>query len=374
MKAGAVFASYLNNMNMPLTIPTENLLDAISTAYVFIDNDMGIMHMNAAAELMIGISRNMALSKKLFQAIPCCSAIKPQIQKAVDTQRVYSERDLEIQLRPQQRMTLDCVITPVYGDDLITQFVIIELTQVDRRLKISREGHLLSQNEGARDLLRGVAHEIKNPLGGIRGAAQLLAAELDNPEFREYTDVITREVDRLQDLVDRMLGPRQLPKMKMLNIHEPLDHVRKLITAEAGSEVAVSTDYDPSLPDICADRDMLQQALLNIATNALHAAKNSTQPAIRIRTRSERQFTISHKRHRLVLKVEIIDSGPGIPVEMQETIFLPMVTTKPEGTGLGLPIAQSLIQRHGGLIEYDACDGETCFIVYLPVEANESDE
>ena len=352
---------------------SEQLLDAINTALGFIDTEKSILHMNAAAELMMGVSRNMAVGKSIFQAFPCCEMIGQQIDKTIETQRIYAERDLEIQFQPKHKITLDCVISPVYEDELETQYIVIELNQVDRRLKISREGHLLSQNEGARDLLRGVAHEIKNPLGGIRGAAQLLAAELESNQYREYTDVIINEVDRLQDLVDRMLGPRKLPKPAPINIHSPLDHVRRLVTAEAGPEVQITTDYDPSLPEIEADRDMLQQAFLNLATNALYAVHDLENARIMFRTRSERQFTIGNTRHRLVLKIEFIDSGPGIPPEMRETVFLPMVTTKPDGTGLGLPIAQSLIQRHGGLVEYDSCDDNSCFIVYLPVESVDAD-
>lgn len=357
-------------MNMPQAISTENLLDAMSTSMVILDSQLSVIHMNVSAELMLGASRKMTQGKSIFSAFPCCESIRIQINKALNTQMAYSERDLEIQLNPQHKITLDSTITPVFDDELVTEYIIIELTQVDRRLRITREDHLVSQSEGTRDLLRGVAHEIKNPLGGIRGAAQLLAGELSEPDHHEYTDVITHEVDRLQNLVDRMLGPRQLPKMKPTNIHEILENVRKLIFAEAGDNLAITTDYDPSLPEINADRDMLQQAFLNLASNAMQAAQDLDSGTITIRTRPERQFTISHTRHRLVLKVEIIDNGPGIPADMQETIFLPMVTTKPEGTGLGLPIAQSLVQRHGGLIEYDICDGNTCFIVYLPLEAN----
>jgi len=355
-------------MNMPLAISSENLLDSMSTAILFLDTELNIMHMNVSAELMLGASRKMTHGKNIFKVFPCCKSISLQIHKALDTQRAYSERDLEIQLNPQHKITLDSIITPVFNDELITEYIIIELTQVDRRLRITREDHLVSQNEGTRDLLRGVAHEIKNPLGGIRGAAQLLAGELPNPEHREYTDVIIHEVDRLQNLVDRMLGPRQLPNISPTNIHEVLENVRRLILAEASDNVKISSDYDPSLPDIQADKDMLQQAFLNLISNALQAVQGLDPAKITIRTRPERQFTINHIRHRLVLKIEIIDNGPGIPADMQETIFLPMVTTKPEGTGLGLPIAQSLVQRHGGLIEYDVCNDETCFIVYLPLE------
>lgn len=355
-------------MSLPQSITTESMLDAFSTAVIFVDTDFQIMHVNAACELLLGVSRLKAISHNLYEALPCCLSIKKLIQMAIATQYVLSERNLPITLRQDQKITIDCVITPCYEDDMQTNYIIIELSQVDRRIRISREDHLLTQNEGTRDLLRGVAHEIKNPLGGIRGAAQLLSAEIDNEEYSEYTEVITREVDRLQNLVDRMLGPRQLPNIQKTNIHEPLEDVRRLISAEASDAISITADYDPSLPEVSVDRDMLQQALLNLARNSMQAVSASSDPRIMFRSRSERQFTIGHTRHRLVLKIEIIDNGGGIPEEMQETIFLPMVTSKPDGTGLGLPIAQTLIQRHGGLIEYENTDDKTCFIVYLPVE------
>lgn len=357
-------------MNIPLTLPPEQLLDALNTALLFVDPEFNALHMNTAAEMMLGTSRKMAVDKNIFDVFPCFQGLKRQLHMAKDSQQVYSERDLEVLLSMDRKITLDCVITPIPDESTRTGYLVIELNQVDRRLRISREDHLLSQGEGARGLLRGVAHEIKNPLGGIRGAAQLLASELPGKQYTEYTDVITHEVDRLKNLVDRMLGPRQLPQFRKINIHEILEKVRKLVKAEPDLTTEIISDYDPSLPDIIADKDMLQQAFLNLVKNALQAVQQLDEPRLTLRTRPERQFTIGRETHRLVLKIEFIDNGPGIPTEIQKTIFLPMVTSKADGTGLGLPIAQSLVQHHGGLIEYDSHPGRTCFIVYLPLESN----
>ena len=357
-------------MNLPMTSPAAQLIDALSTAMLFIDADYRILHINTAAESMLGTSRKKATDKNLFEVFPCCQQIKEQLGKAAGSNLSYTERDMEVMLTSDQKITLDCVITPVLDEQLQTEYLIIELTQVDRRLRISREDHLLSQGEGTRGLLRGVAHEIKNPLGGIRGAAQLLASELPESQYTEYTDVITHEVDRLQNLVDRMLGPRQIPNFQELNVHEVLEKVRRLITTEPGQSAHIICDYDPSLPLLSADSDMLQQAFLNLVQNALQAIQQQTDQTVLLRTRSERQFTIGHQTHRLVLKIDVIDNGPGIPRELQETIFLPMVSSKAEGTGLGLSIAQSLIQHHGGLIEFESRAGHTCFTIYLPVESN----
>ncbi len=354
-------------MDMHLPQTTQQLLDAINTGMVLVDNDFRVRHMNTAAELMLGISRTMAMGRTLFEAFPCASTIETQLRESRDSQRTYSERDMHIDIGKQHHIIMDCVISPMTNDDLETEYLILEMHQVDRRLRISREDHLLSQGEGTRGLLRGVAHEIKNPLGGIRGAAQLLAAELPDDSYQEYTDVITQEVDRLQNLLDRMLGPRQLPQLKQTNIHQILEQVRKLVSVELGDHTVLRFDYDPSLPEVCADADMLQQSMLNLVRNAAQATAHLNQGEIMIRTRPERQFTIGPTKHRLLIKIQIIDNGEGITPEMQETMFLPMITGKKDGSGLGLPIAQTLIQRHGGLIEHELYEGNTCFTVYLPI-------
>ncbi len=217
-------------------------------------------------------------------------------------------------------------------------------------------------------MLRGVAHEVKNPLGGIRGAAQLLASELPGSRYTCYTNVIIQEVDRLQSLLDRMLGPRQLPKPEMVSIHQMLEQVRKLAEVDNEYSIRLVTDYDPNLPEIYADAGMLQQALLNLIRNAIQATTTDDggDGKVVLRTRPERQLTIGHAKHRLLIKVEIIDNDSGIPEDMVETMFLPLITGRKDGSGLSLPIAQNLVQRHGGLIEYERCDGKTRFIVYLP--------
>lgn len=354
-------------MDMQLPQVTQQLLDAINTGMVLVDNDFKVLHMNTAAELLLDNSRVMATGRIIFDAFPCLKNIAVPLQKAYNHQRTYSERDIALQNGKQHHVIMDCLISPMVNHQLETEYLILELHQVDRRLRISREDHLLSQGEGTRGLLRGVAHEIKNPLGGIRGAAQLLAAELPDDSFQEYTDVITQEVDRLQNLLDRMLGPRQLPRLSEINIHQVLEQVRKLVSAELSDQATLEFDYDPSLPDVYADQDMLQQAMLNLVRNAVQATTHLQTGKVLIRTRPERQFTIGPTKHRLLIKIEIIDNGEGISPEMQETMFLPMITGKKDGSGLGLPIAQTLVQRHGGLIEYEPYDDKTCFTVYLPI-------
>ena len=216
-------------------------------------------------------------------------------------------------------------------------------------------------------LLRGLAHEIKNPLGGIRGAAQLLELELESPDYREYTSVIIKETDRLQKLIDQMGGPKRPPQKQFLNIHEVTEHVLKLISAESTGDIALKRDYDPSLPMIKADKDQLIQAILNVARNALESLKG-LKGDISFKTRSLRKYTIAGNSYPLVLQLSILDNGPGIPEDLQAQIFFPMVSNKPSGTGLGLPIAQSLMNANDGLINFQSSPGHTCFDFLLPFE------
>jgi two-component system nitrogen regulation sensor histidine kinase GlnL len=275
----------------------------------------------------------------------------------------------------EQTATADYTVTPVTDGRLRT--LLVEVRPLDRLLRISREDGLLSDHQATRALIRGVAHEVKNPLGGIRGAAQLLARELTDPDLKDYTNVVIAEADRLRNLVDRMLGPRAIPQLKPTNIHEVLERVRSIVEVETKGTVKLVRDYDPSLPDLNADADQLIQATLNIVRNSLQALnenRDQKHPTITLRTRPLRQFTIGTIRYRLTMLVEIEDNGPGIDKELIETIFYPMVSGRAKGTGLGLSISQSIISQHHGLIECDSKPGKTIFRLLLPYEVdNEQD-
>jgi two-component system nitrogen regulation sensor histidine kinase GlnL len=212
-----------------------------------------------------------------------------------------------------------------------------------------------------RELIRNLAHEIKNPLGGLRGSAQLLERELERPELREYTQIIIKEADRLQTLMDRMLTPHRAPRIEPLGVHEVLERVRSLVKAEFG--VVIERDYDPSLPDLVGDREQLIQAVLNIARNSAQAGSSS----IVFRTRAIRQATIVRHRHRLALELQVIDDGPGVPEEIQDRIFNPLVSGREGGTGLGLSLAQTFVQYHQGVIEFESRPGRTIFRILLPL-------
>jgi two-component system nitrogen regulation sensor histidine kinase GlnL len=264
-----------------------------------------------------------------------------------------------------QSITVNLSATPILENGELTE-ILIELQQVDRHLRITKEEQILAQQNTSRMLVRGLAHEIKNPLGGLRGAAQLLALELHDPELKEYTNIIIAESDRLQELMDKMLGPNKPAHKSPLNIHEVLERVRQLVAVEAGSNIKLQTDYDPSIPELFADKNQLIQALLNIVRNAIQAIE--TVGRITLRTRIQRHMTIGRKRYKLTVKIEIIDNGPGIEPRLMGQIFYPMITGRAEGTGLGLSIAQSLINQHNGLIECESEPGHTVFSIYLPLE------
>ena len=247
--------------------------------------------------------------------------------------------------------------------------LLVEMLDVTRRSRISRENALIIQHGAGRQMIRQLAHEIKNPLGGLRGAAQLLDRQLDSEYLREYTSVIISEADRLASLVDTLLGPGGPPNKQVINVHELLEYVVRLI--EPGRErIIIRRDYDPGLPLFFLDRDQMVQAFLNLLQNASTALDG--QGEITLRTRAIMNFTIGDIRHRAVASIEIEDDGPGIPPDLQDSIFYPLVTSRPDGTGLGLPAAQELISRHGGLIEFESRPGRTVFFVRIPLTETEA--
>jgi two-component system nitrogen regulation sensor histidine kinase GlnL len=266
------------------------------------------------------------------------------------------------EVHPHERV-VDCRVSPVTLDDAA---LLVEMTDVTRRSQISRENALLIQHGAGRQMVRQLAHEIKNPLGGIRGAAQLLERQLGEEELREYTDVVISETDRLAGLVNTLLGPGGPPNKEPVNVHELLEYVVRLIDAEDQKKVEFRRDYDPGLPEIALDRDQMVQAFLNLVRNATAALDG--HGTVTLRSRAVTNFTIGDVRHRVIASIEIEDDGPGIPADVQDSLFYPLVTSKPDGTGLGLPAAQELISRHGGLIEFESRPGRTVFFVRIPLE------
>jgi len=345
----------------------RNILDNLSVAVVLLDAELTIEYINPSSENLFQISRRQAEGAPLSKVMLFDSAFRERIKDAISNLQPISEYESSITLPSGRDIIIDYVMTPLQLADNEVQLM-LEISNMDRHIRIAREEKLLSEQNATRNLIRGMAHEIKNPLGGLRGSAQLLERELPSEDLREYTQIIIGEADRLQALVDRMLGPNNVPKKRNINIHQVLEHVRQLLQAEQTEEehIHFKLDYDPSLPDIMADSDMMIQAVLNVTRNAVQALNGNGE--ITFKTRPMRHFTIGHTHHRLVLKTEIIDNGPGIPEHLQEHIFFPMVTGRAEGTGLGLSIAQTLINQHDGLINVTSHPGKTVFTIILPLE------
>lgn len=348
------------------------ILDNLSTAVILLDAQLRLRYMNPAAESLLECS----LQQSAGQSVDSLFAIEGnwlgEIRQAQKQLASFTRRQIALQLASSFRhITVDYTVTPIAEGELAA-YALMEMQALDRLLRISREEALLSTGQTSRSLVRGLAHEIKNPLGGIRGAAQLLSRELDSPELKDYTRVIIDEADRLRNLVDRMLGINRPLQIQSLNIHEVLEHVASLAAVEVGKRMDVLRDYDPSLPHILGDKEQLIQVMLNIVRNAIQAIQSlgddGKRHRILLKTRAQHHFTIGQQQHRLVCRVDIIDDGCGIPAEIAENIFYPMISGRPDGTGLGLAIAQSIVIQHRGLIKCSSQPGETVFSIFLPLD------
>lgn len=342
----------------------KQIADNLTTAVLRFNKELKLDYINPAGEILFEISARRLIGLSIDTLFINVDEMIESLKQVTTNGQSFTERELHITIPGARTIDVDCIVTPIRDSNNDSE-LLVELIQMERHLRISRDGNLLAQQELARTVIRGLAHEIKNPLGGLRGAAQLLERELANDAQKEYTGIIIGEADRLQNLVDRMQGPKSLPLMETINIHQVIERVRSLVVAEVTDKINLVRDYDPSIPEIHADQDQLIQAILNIVRNAAQAIENEGE--IVLRTRTERQFTLGQTRHKLVLRIDIVDNGSGIAPEIIKSIFYPMVTGRPEGTGLGLSIAQSLIHQHGGLIECESEHGKTRFSVLLPV-------
>lgn len=414
----------------------RRIVDNQNTTLLLFDDELRLNYLNPAGEMLFAVSArraNRILAQELLPG-PMGEVAITAMRGALASGHPFTEHEFPLLLPggsaghiQGRAITVDFTVTPV--SDMQATGLLVELVQVDRHLRIAREENLLAQHQAARAVVRGLAHEIKNPLGGLRGAAQLLERELSDESLKEYTRIIIGEADRLRNLVNRMLGPNTLPQKTLINIHHVLERVRSVVLAGASTDaldrapvdarnvmpvsdsssaslhplhlgiragmhnqrqdaesglpggsscaslhslhldilpgVRIIRDYDPSIPDFQADQDQLIQAVLNIVRNAVQSI--GTAGDITLRTRIQRQATINQQRYKLAVRIDIVDNGPGIPADMLESIFYPMVTGRPEGTGLGLSIAQSLINQHQGLIECTSRPGQTIFTLLLPL-------
>jgi two-component system, NtrC family, nitrogen regulation sensor histidine kinase GlnL len=346
-------------------VDAERILESMGTAVLVFDSRFRLISINQAGEIMLAHSARHVCGRTVSELVLNAEEMIEQMTDTLASGRVVNQRGCLLELPNAADLRVNCTFTPM-TDSAGYSHVLIELRQIDHHLRIEQEERLIMQQQATHELLRGLAHEIKNPLGGLRGAAQLLEREISEAALKEYTQIIISEADRLQSLMDRMLGPNILPSIQQVNIHEVLEHVRELVRVEVGESLCIKHDYDPSLPDLQADRDMLLQSILNIVRNAAQALENDGK--ITLRTRIRRNFNIGSVKHRLVARIEVIDNGPGIDEELRKHIFYPMITGRSDGSGLGLSIAQALISRHQGLIECNSQPGKTVFTILLPLD------
>jgi two-component system nitrogen regulation sensor histidine kinase GlnL len=341
-------------------------LDLLATAVVVLDDEFTVRYANPAAENLLTAGARSLIGQPFLGLF----AERADLERSLEEARVihwdYSARNVTYVRTGRQPVPLSCTVTRI---DSFGLALLAELRPISEQLRIEREARIESEQQANRELIRNLAHEIKNPLGGLRGSAQLLERELEQSalgraryyELREYTQVIIKEADRLQTLMDRMLTPHRAPRFEPLGVHEVLERVRSLVRAEFGVEI--ERDYDPSVPEIAGDREQLIQAVLNVARNAAQAGAET----VAFRTRIVRQITIRKQRYKLALELQVIDDGPGVPEEIQDRIFNPLVSGREGGTGLGLSLAQTFVHYHHGVIEFESQPGRTIFRILLPI-------
>ena len=330
----------------------DSLLDALATAGASVDARGAVDYRNAAAQTLLAVGINQARGRPLAELVREPAPIEAIVARARTGSEPVAHRELRIAptTRGDSHFVVDCTASPIDAGR-----VLLEISDTTQQQRISRDNALLAQLDGSRQMVRQLAHEIKNPLGGLRGAAQLLERELPAEPLKEYTQLIIREADRLRKLVDNLLGPGAPPNKARLNPHELLQDVYQLLRSEAPGGVAILRDYDPSLPAVFVDRDQMMQAMLNLGRNAVQALGEYGR--LTLRTRAVVNATIGTRRHRVVASIQFEDNGAGVPPELADTIFYPLVTSRPGGTGLGLAVAQDLVTRHGGLIEFESRPG-----------------
>jgi two-component system nitrogen regulation sensor histidine kinase GlnL len=344
-------------------------LEFLATAVVVLDERFVVRHANQAAENLLGTGAKSLIGQPFLPLFAGDAALEKALAEALVTHWDYSAQNVSYARPGREPLPLSCTLTRI---DVAETPLLAELRPIEQQLRLAREERLIGEQQANRELIRNLAHEIKNPLGGLRGSAQLLERELERAELREYTQVIIKEADRLQSLMDRLLTPHRAPRLAALGIHEVLERVRSLVLAEFATGIAIECDYDPSLPDLVGDKEQLIQAVLNVVRNAAQALTSGAAGArengtITLRTRAVRQVTLLRQRHRLALELQVIDNGPGVAEDIRERIFNPLVSGRDGGSGLGLSLAQTFVHTHRGTIECDSRPGRTVFRILLPL-------
>ena len=336
------------------------ILNSLINSVLVVDDQLVIHYANPAALQLLAQSSRKIFGTPLPELTGYFSLNIDVMQESLKSGLGFT--DSEVTIVVDGRAHIMSLTAQTFPD----QKILLEMAPMDNQRRLSQEQIQHAQQVAARDLVRGLAHEIKNPLGGLRGAAQLLSRALPDPSLNEYTKVIIEQADRLRNLVDRLLGPQQPGMHVTQSIHQVAERIVNLVSMELPENVSLVRDYDPSLPELAHDPDQIEQVLLNVVRNALQAL-GEAGGTITLRTRTAFQLTLHGVRYRLVARIDIEDDGPGIPQQLQDTLFYPMVSGREGGTGLGLSIARSLIDQHSGKIEFNSWPGHTEFSVFLPI-------
>ena len=343
--------------------------DQLATMVALVAPDGRCLQANSALENTLGVSRRALRRGSVLDWLAEPAQLRDTLQLVARNEVATSRFDA--QLRRSAAGAGELPVHVIVSQTEAADRVLVEMIEIEQQIRLDREERTHGLAQANKELVRNLAHEIKNPLGGIRGAAQLLAMEVTSRELTEYTRVIIQEADRLQALVDRLLAPHRRPQVVAdVNIHEVCERVRSLILAEFPKGLTVERDYDTSIPEFRGDREQLIQAVLNIAHNATQAlAERIAQGDARLvlRTRVARQVTFGRQRFRLALELHIQDNGPGVPEDIRDRIFHPLVSGRDGGSGLGLTLAQTFVQQHHGTIECDSVPGRTIFKLLIPL-------
>ncbi len=343
---------------------SESVLESLESAIILLGQDNRIELVNIAAETLFCQSRRYLVGKSIDELIDD-AVVHRSLRECREHNSKFTLREVELSGTIPPTL-VDMTLSAVASQRGFEPSVLIEINSINRISRFMKEKNQLERQQSFRMMMRGLAHEIKNPLGGIRGAAQLLHREITDPSRKELTDILMKEADRLTRLVDRVMGSRQQLKPAMLNIHEVLEHVVHLVSVKDKPKLVINRFYDPALPEISVDREQMIQAILNIVGNAIEAQERNEVAKIGFVTKFERFVTINQVMYRQAIKIKIWDEGPGVPAKLREVLFDPLVTGRPEGTGLGLSITQEIAQRHGGVVQLEDYHGKTCFSIYLP--------
>ena len=345
--------------------------DLLATMVAVVKPDGAMVFVNAMFENVAGLSRRTLMRSSLMDWFVDANQLRETLAAVTNNEIATGRFDGVMRRAPvaaHEQLPVHVIVTQI---DHGTDRVLVEMLEIEQQTRQDREERALGQVQANKELIRNLAHEIKNPLGGIRGAAQLLEMEIEGRDLTEYTQVIIHEADRLQALVDRLLAPHRKPHVVSdVNIHEVCERVRSLILAEFPRGLAVQRDYDISIPDFRGDREQLIQAVLNIAHNAAQVLADriaAGDARLVLRTRVSRQVTIGKRRFRLALELHIEDNGPGVPEDIRDRIFYPLVSGRDGGSGLGLTLAQTFVQQHQGTIECDSVPGRTVFRIVIPL-------